>query len=176
LTVRKPAAMDRQAARRRGDLAERLIPKALDLAGLVHGDGDVKAVGRFLAALSPLEREALPVILAGLVPVDLTLDRLLEYVTWDEHGRPLRPPVPPCGTPAALWNHQVEGQLVDDDCASVATRAGRMAEYARLRESGDDVETAAARIPVCKRTAERYERALIARGEAPWKEREARAA
>ena len=23
----------------RGDLAERLIPKALDLAGLVHGDG-----------------------------------------------------------------------------------------------------------------------------------------
>jgi hypothetical protein len=164
---------DPHMARRRGDLAERLIPKAVELACLVHGDGDVKAVERFLAALFPWERDGLLVILAGLMPVDRPLEELLAYVTWDERGRPLKPPVPPCGTPAALWHHQVEGQLVDDDCAAV-TRKDRMAEYARLRDSGEDVETAAARVPVCKRTGERYERALIARGEAPWKEREAK--
>jgi hypothetical protein len=164
---------DPRMARRRGDLAERLIPKAVELACLVHGDGDVRAVERFLSRLYPWERDGLLVILAGLMSMDRSLEEMLAYVTWDEHGRPLKPPVPPCGTPAALWHHQVNDQLVDDDCAAVATRAGRMAEYARLRDSGDDVETAAARVPVCKRTGERYERALIARGEAPWREREA---
>ena len=35
----------------RGDLAERLIPKALDLAGLVHGDGGAQDIDAFLRRL-----------------------------------------------------------------------------------------------------------------------------
>jgi hypothetical protein len=166
---------DPQMARRRGDLAERLIPKAVELACLVHGDGDVRAVERFLSRLYPWERDGLLVILAGLMPVDMSLDDLLGWLTFDEHGRALKPPVPPCGTPAGLWHHQVHGELVDDDCAEQETlRERRMGEYARLRDCGESIEDAAKRVPVSKRTAERYEALLAAAGEAPWREREAK--
>ena len=123
------------AACRRGELAERLVPKALELAGLVHGDGDALEIGRFLRSLPVDEREALPVILAGLVPVDRPQSELLAYVTWDEYGRPLAAPVPgdadpvgasgpavrfPCGTYAAFRRHENRGELVDDECGEAA--------------------------------------------------------
>jgi len=111
---------DAQSARRRGDLAERLIPKAADLACIVHGDGDVKAVERFLAALFPWERDGLLVILAGLMPVDVSEAGLLAWVTWDEMGRPLEPHLAPCGTYAAFRRHKQRGELVDDDCKASA--------------------------------------------------------
>jgi hypothetical protein len=80
---------ERVKAAARGRLAARLVPKALELACLVHGDGDAEAIGRFLGGLPERERAALPVILAALVDVDRPVSDLLAYVTWDEFGCPL---------------------------------------------------------------------------------------
>jgi hypothetical protein len=119
----------RDRAARRGELAQRLVPKAIKLAGLVHGDGDATAIGRFLGKLTPEERAALPVILAALVPTDRTAAELLAFVTWNEHGEPLETAVPlpvppsrlqlaepPCGTPEAFRRHQRLGEDIDGAC------------------------------------------------------------
>jgi len=146
------------AACRRGELAERLVPKALELACMVHGDGDAGAIGRFLRSLPADERDALPVILAGLVPVDRPLAELLEFVTWDEYGRPLPASAPddsnpvgasgpavrfPCGTYAAYRRHENRGELVDDDCARAA-RVYYRERYER-RKKARKARTAATR-------------------------------
>jgi len=51
------------------DLAESMVPKACELACLVH-DGDRPAIAAFLAALDEDQSRALPVILAAMVPVE----------------------------------------------------------------------------------------------------------
>ena len=147
------------AACRRGELAERLVPKALELAGLVHGDGDALEIGRFLRSLPADELGALPVILAGLVPVDRPQSELLAYVTWDEYGRPLPAPVAgdsvpagtsgpavrfPCGTNAAYRRHENRGELVDDECAEAA-RVYYRARYQRRKRAGRAKEAATRR-------------------------------
>ena len=146
------------AACRRGELAERLVPKALELACLVHGDGDALEIGRFLRSLPADELGALPVILAGLVPVDRPQSELLAYVTWDEYGRPLTA-VPgdadpvgvsgpavrfPCGTYAAYRRHENRGELVDDDCAEAARVYYRERYHRRKarRSAGENADAA----------------------------------
>ena len=111
----------------RGDLAERLLPKALDLAGLVHGDGDTEDIARFLRDLPQDERDWLPVILAALVDVDRTEAEMLRWVTWDEYGQAAGRK--PCGTYPAYRAHLERGELVDDACAE----AGRVYYRERYR-------------------------------------------
>ena len=112
----------------RGDLAERLLPKALDFAGLVHGDGDTEDIARFLRTLRPVERDWFPVILAALVDVDRTEADMLRWITWDEHGQAAGRK--PCGTYPAYRSHLERGELVDDACAE-AGRAYYRERYRR---------------------------------------------
>lgn len=72
----------------RGDLAARLLPIAAGLACLIHGDGDQRDVHQMITRLDRDERDALIVVLAGLIDPDTSLIDALGYVTWDETGRP----------------------------------------------------------------------------------------
>ncbi|MGW2863339.1 hypothetical protein [Streptomyces sp. NPDC001205] len=74
-----------------GDLAEQLLPVAANLAMLVHEDGGVHDIRQALDALSAAEKEALLVVLAGLVRVDQPLGRLLGWLDFDENGRLVMP-------------------------------------------------------------------------------------
>jgi hypothetical protein len=71
----------------RGDLAERLLPKAVHLACVVRGDGDVHDVDFHTRSLDRTELLALVVLLAAMVDPDQRIDDALGYVTWDETGR-----------------------------------------------------------------------------------------
>jgi hypothetical protein len=73
----------------RGDLAEKLLPYAARLACLVHGDGDQRDVHQTIARLDRDQRDALLVVLAGLVNPDAKLADVLGYLSWDENGNPL---------------------------------------------------------------------------------------
>jgi len=79
------------SAAERGDLAERLLPIAAGLACIVHGDGVQRDIAHVLAQLDSAERDALVVVLAGLVDPDATLKDVLGYLTWDEHERVIQP-------------------------------------------------------------------------------------
>ena len=130
-------------AEARGDLAERLIPKALDLAGLVHGDGGAADIDRFLRRLPKDERDWLPVILAAMVNVEATTEDLLRWITFDEHARPLPRPGESCGTFQAYRHHLEKGELMDDACGE----AGRVfyRERNRRRRNARRAREAAAR-------------------------------
>jgi hypothetical protein len=78
-----------ETARERGRMAERLVPVALELSGLVHGDGDQAAIGEFLADLTPRRKDALLVVAAALIPQDAGVAGLLSWIDFDEAGRPL---------------------------------------------------------------------------------------
>lgn len=54
--------------------------------------------------------------------------------------------------------------------------AAQLAEYATLRGNGTGIGAAAERLGVIKRTAERYEAALVAAGKATWRREAHRAA
>jgi len=71
-----------------GDLAERLLPIAAGLACITHGDGDRRDIAHTLQTLDQAERDALIVVLAGLINPDTRLTDALGYITWDETGRP----------------------------------------------------------------------------------------
>ena len=73
----------------RGRLAERLVPVAGELAVLVHGEGDREEIGEFLGGYSEASKDALLVVLAGMVDTDRTPQELLGWIRWDEHGRTL---------------------------------------------------------------------------------------
>lgn len=72
----------------RGDLAERLLPIAAGLACITHGDGNHRDITYTLRQLDQQERDALIVVLAGLINPDTRLVDALGYITWDETGRP----------------------------------------------------------------------------------------
>lgn len=80
--------MSATTAADRGDLAERLLPIAAGLACITHGDGDKRDIAHILDVLDRAERDALIVVLAGLVDPDANLASVLSYLTWDETGRP----------------------------------------------------------------------------------------
>jgi hypothetical protein len=129
-------------ARARGDLAERMVPVACDLACLVR-DQDREAVGRFLSRLTGPEIRALLVVMAGMMPVDSMSDAdMLRWVRWDETGRPLDRPLAPCGTYAAFRRHKQRQELVDDECERAAreywAERNRMRAKAAPKEGAGD--------------------------------------
>jgi len=73
-------------AKQRGDLAEAMLPVAANLAVLVHGDGGPEDVGAILAGLSERQKDALVVVLAGLVDPDQTVGQALGWLDFNEYG------------------------------------------------------------------------------------------
>lgn len=129
------------AAARLGELADRMVGKACELACMVRDFGQDE-IGEFIGALSGDEVRALLVVQAAMIPVEQTRAELLSWVTWDEYGNPL-PGVPrheprprrldapepwepgqaelkPCGTYAAYRRHYDAGEPVDQACADAA--------------------------------------------------------
>jgi hypothetical protein len=82
-------------ASERADLAESLVPVAAELAFLVRDEGR-EAIGEWMddrgllvgARITEATRAFL-VVLAAMVRADATQEELLEWITWDEDGRPL---------------------------------------------------------------------------------------
>jgi hypothetical protein len=104
------------------DLAERLIPKALDLVMRVRDEGR-ESIGAFLGSLSELERHALPVVLAAMVPPDRGVADLLDWLCQPAPIRSPRPAAPrssralqPCGTHAAFVRHKLNSETPDEEC------------------------------------------------------------
>jgi hypothetical protein len=73
-------------AEQRGDLAEKMLPVAANLAVLVHGEGGPEDVQEVLGALSDEQRNALIVVLAGLVDPEQPLGKALGWLDFTEHG------------------------------------------------------------------------------------------
>ncbi|MBG0818963.1 hypothetical protein [Planomonospora sp. ID82291] len=92
--VPAPAAPAPLDDRQRQRLAERTLQAALNLAVMVR-DEDATACREFVTSLPADQRDALPYVLAALIPVDQPVDALLEWITWDERGRPLNQPTTP---------------------------------------------------------------------------------
>jgi hypothetical protein len=158
----------RAAAARRGELAERMVSVAIELACLVRDEGPDE-IGAFISALTGEERDALLIIQAALIPDDTDVKTLLSWVTWDEYGRPLpgaapaagrervlAPPparrgprrlpegeVVPCPSHAAFNRHKLRGELIDDGCAA-AEKAYQDAYYALRRQRAAEKKAAAA--------------------------------
>lgn len=134
------------------DRARSIVPVACELACLVR-DGDAAGAAVLTGRLSEGETHTLLVVLAAMVPVD---DRSsADMLAWVPDGWP------------ALRGISEPRKGISQDCIE-----RRMAEYARWRERGESIGRAGARILVSLRTAERYEAALAAAGEAPWRERD----
>jgi hypothetical protein len=74
------------SAEQRGDLAEEMLPKAANLAVLVHGDGGPEDVAKVLEGLDDTQKNALIVILAGLVDPDQSMGKALGWLDFNEHG------------------------------------------------------------------------------------------
>lgn len=75
---------------------ERMVFKAARLAAIVHGDGGAWDISNHINYLDRDELRALVVVLAGMVDPDQTVEQALGYITWDEHGRPVRQDIPRC--------------------------------------------------------------------------------
>lgn len=78
--------------RERGDLAEEMLPVAAGLVAVVHGDGGREDVGNILRRLDDTQKNALLVVLAGLVDPDRPVGEALGWMTFDEYGRRALPP------------------------------------------------------------------------------------
>lgn len=78
--------MSTMSPEQRGDLAERMLPEAANLAVLVHGDGGPEDVAQVLAGLTAAEKDALIVVLAGLVDPEQPVGRALGWLDFNEHG------------------------------------------------------------------------------------------
>lgn len=70
----------------RGDLAENMLPTAAHLAVLVHGDGGPEDVAQVLAGLDDTAKNALIVVLAGLVDPEQPVGKALGWLDFNEHG------------------------------------------------------------------------------------------
>jgi hypothetical protein len=78
--------MSGMTAEQRGDLAEAMLPVAANLAVLVHGDGGPEDVQDVLAGLTDVQRNALIVVLAGLVDPEQPVGKALGWLDYNEHG------------------------------------------------------------------------------------------
>ncbi|MEE1812654.1 hypothetical protein [Streptomyces sp. BE133] len=78
--------MSALTAEQRGDLAEDMLPVAAHLAVLVHGDGGPEDVQEVLESLNEAQRNALIVVLAGLVDPEQPMGKALGWLDSDEHG------------------------------------------------------------------------------------------
>lgn len=84
--------MSGMSAKQRGDLAEAMLPVAAHLAVLVHGDGGPEDVRDTIQGLTETEKNALIVVLAGLVDPDQSMGKALGWLDFDEHGTLTVPP------------------------------------------------------------------------------------
>jgi hypothetical protein len=73
-------------ARERGDLAEDMLPKACLLSVLIHGDGGPEDVAEVLAGLDETQKNALIVVLAGMVDPEQPVGKALGWVDFTENG------------------------------------------------------------------------------------------
>lgn len=73
-------------AEQRGDLAEQMLPVAAHLSVLVHGDGGPEDVAEVLAGLDAGQKDALLVVLAGLVDPEQPVGKALGWLDFNEHG------------------------------------------------------------------------------------------
>ncbi|MFF8910579.1 hypothetical protein [Streptomyces olivaceoviridis] len=78
--------MNTLTAEQRGDLAEQLLPVAAHLAVLVHGDGGPEDVAEVLAGLDDTQKNALIVVLAGLVDPEQPVGKALGWLDFNENG------------------------------------------------------------------------------------------
>lgn len=134
---------ERAAAHARGDLAERAVDVAAQLAFLVRDEGS-DAIGAFLDGQgipADTETRTLLVVLAAMVSIDATPDQMLSWVTWDEFGAPLAdgPEAPAgsyrdCGTATAYWRHKRAGHPQEQIETCGCGQAGR--DYYAARYSG----------------------------------------
>ncbi|MET8585679.1 hypothetical protein ABZX39_33150 [Streptomyces collinus] len=100
-------------AEQRGDLAEQMLPVAAHLAVLVHGDGGPEDVAEVLADLDDTQKNALLVVLAGLVDPEQPVGKALTWLDVTKHG----------ALPAEAWMGQrplrehapEEGEELADD-------------------------------------------------------------
>lgn len=74
------------SAERRGDLAEAMLPVAANLAVLVHGDGGPEDVKAVLDGLDDVQKNALIVVLAGLVDPEQPVGKALGWLDVTRHG------------------------------------------------------------------------------------------
>lgn len=141
---------ERNKAAARGDLTQRLVDVAGDLAILVRDEGADK-IARFLAGYTLAEKDALLIVLAAMVPIDdATTGDLLAWVTWDEHGQPLD------GAAPAVARHRPEPESEP----RMPAREQNLATFAELVAQGLGAEEAAVRMGKSRRTGSRYARTL----------------
>jgi hypothetical protein len=147
---------ERAAATFLGDLAERAVDQAQELAFLVRDEGPA-AIGAWL------DRHRIPqdtgirllvVALAAMVDIDATKDQMLAWVTWDEHLQPL------AAAPALSPGREATRPASP---GRVTHRERRILDYAVLRARGFTQEQAADHMQVSRRTITRYEAALTGR-------------
>lgn len=93
-------------------MAEALLPIAAHLVALVHGDGGPRDVHQALARLDATQKDALLVVLAGLVDPDQPMGASLGWLDYDEHGRTV---VPAWGDSTPLRDMAPEPELDEDD-------------------------------------------------------------
>lgn len=79
-----------------GDLAERMVYKGARLAAVVQDEGGRWDVGNLIDHLDMTELRGLAVVMAGMIPLDQTVNQALGYIRWDETGQPVRPKIPAC--------------------------------------------------------------------------------
>ncbi|MFI6653241.1 hypothetical protein ACIBI8_37330 [Streptomyces sp. NPDC050529] len=103
--------MSYPTAVRRGDLAEAMLPVAAHMAALVHGDGGPEDVQETLEPLTQEQRNALIVVLAGLVDPDQPMGKLLGWLDRNEHGALT---VPNWGDKTPLRDLAPEPEVGDD--------------------------------------------------------------
>lgn len=89
----------------RGDLAEAMLPVAANLAMLVHGDGGPEDVRDVLDGLDDSQRNALIIVLAGLVDPDRPMGAVLGWLDFNEHGQQIVPD----------WNDKTTLRAVADE-------------------------------------------------------------
>lgn len=121
----------------RGDLAFRMVPAALELAGLVQDLGDADSIADLIGALAEQETAALLVVLAAMVDTERTPADLLGWIRNDEHGEPLEPDAvmtvhsglwrstvarPTCGRPGGYDRHQKAQEMACDACRAYETQ------------------------------------------------------
>jgi hypothetical protein len=137
---------ERTRAQARGDLAERLVPVAAELAGRVR-DEDRQSLGEFLARYTRAERDALLIVVAAMVDVDRTPAELLAHVTFDEFGQLLNgtaPVLPRCsaepdaepesGNPLAWVEHAASAWFSDRPVTEESVRKAWEAQLRRAAE------------------------------------------
>ena len=89
----------------RGDLVERMLPEAANLALLVHGDGGPEDIAQALAGLDETEKNALIVVLASMVDPDQPVGR---GMSWTAVTKNAALPMPAWLEQKPLREHAVE--------------------------------------------------------------------